>query len=463
MENSLDHSTGISEMAWMSRLVTPAALALVDIVGAFGSTLVAIVVREHILPGLVGIAAFMPVKTYLTLWPAVALLLLLRALFGLYPGYGLNPAEELRRQTLATGLLAFFLLGGSALFQFSEVYSRLVIVETFLLLTFALPMLRFVSKTALGRTRLYGECIWLVGASSRAADLERLLRDTPALGLRVVGRSAAEPPGGAQCQQCLIVPEGVEELGAVLDRLNRRFRRVWLVPDLLDVSSVWVTPRDLQGHLALELRNNLLEPGNRFLKRASDTLLAILLAPLGGVMLVLAAVLIKLDSRGPVFFVQTRIGKDGKPFKIVKFRTMYQDAPARLGRYLAVNAAAQDEWKELQKLRHDPRVTRVGKTLRRFSLDELPQLWNVLRGEMSLVGPRAVHREELQRYGRQRGLYTAVQPGLTGLWQVSGRNRLSYEARVRLDTYYVRNWSLWLDLVILAKTAGVVLSGDGAY
>jgi lipopolysaccharide/colanic/teichoic acid biosynthesis glycosyltransferase len=131
--------------------------------------------------------------------------------------------------------------------------------------------------------------------------------------------------------------------------------------------------------------------------------------------------------------------------------------------YLAQHPELALEWERNQKLKDDPRVTRIGKFLRRTSLDELPQLWNVLKGEMSLVGPRPIIQEEVARYGDRFSLYTQVYPGLTGLWQVSGRNDTSYDERVRLDTYYVRNWSLWLDIYLLARTAGVVLAGRGAY
>lgn len=463
----LDHTIvrpdRILRSAWLYGGVSPGLLALVDVGGTVLATLLAILLRQRVLPSFAGVGPFMPVQAYITLWPALALLLLLRFLFGLYPGYGLNSAEELRRQTVATSLLAFFVLAGSALFQFSGVYSRLVLGETFLSLLVILPMFRSLAKRSLSATGFYGEGIWLVGQSERANDLSALLRSNPLLGYRVVGRSAGEPPTDVKCRRCLVVPDGLDELGAVLDTLNQRFRRVLLVPNLLDVSSVWITPRDLQGHLALELRNNLLEPGNRFLKRASDTVLALLMFPFGTLLLLAVAVAIRLDSPGPIFFTQTRIGRGGKPFKILKFRTMYTDAAIRLSTHLEENGAARAEWTRLRKLTQDPRVTSVGRVLRRYSVDELPQLWNVLLGDMSLVGPRAIHRDELRLYGELKGLYTAVRPGMTGLWQVSGRNHLSYEDRVRLDAFYVRNWSLWLDLVILSRTSSVVFDGDGAY
>jgi lipopolysaccharide/colanic/teichoic acid biosynthesis glycosyltransferase len=156
-----------------------------------------------------------------------------------------------------------------------------------------------------------------------------------------------------------------------------------------------------------------------------------------------------------------RIGKNGKPFEVFKFRTMVKDADNLLIDYLDNNSHAKAEWESRQKLRKDPRITRVGKWLRIFSLDELPQLLNVLRGEMSIVGPRAVTEEELEHYGEYVDLILRVKPGITGWWQVMGRNRTTWEQRTRLEVYYVSNWSLWLDLYILYKTIWVVLSATG--
>lgn len=173
---------------------------------------------------------------------------------------------------------------------------------------------------------------------------------------------------------------------------------------------------------------------------------------------------IRKEDPGPVFFAHTRIGKDGKPFPCYKFRSMVVNSQEMLQKYLAENPAAREEWERDFKLKDDPRVTPIGKVLRRTSLDELPQIFNVLRGEMSLVGPRPVIQEELDKYyGETAKLYYTVKPGITGLWQVSGRSDLGYDERVALDATYIKNRSFWGDIVILWKTIGVVLMKKGAY
>jgi Undecaprenyl-phosphate galactose phosphotransferase WbaP len=194
-----------------------------------------------------------------------------------------------------------------------------------------------------------------------------------------------------------------------------------------------------------------------------DLLIVCLVLPAVGFTILLLAVLVRLESPGPVFYGHRRIGRDHCSFRAWKLRTMKVNGDELLRKALAENGALREEWLRDRKLRHDPRITRVGRFLRKASLDELPQMWNVLRGEMSLVGPRPIVEEEVISYGQNFSLYCRVTPGLTGLWQVSGRNTVSARDRVRLDSYYVRNWSPWLDLHILARTAKVVLTGQGAY
>ncbi len=197
-------------------------------------------------------------------------------------------------------------------------------------------------------------------------------------------------------------------------------------------------------------------------KRAIDVSLAVLLLAVFAPLACLLAVLIKMSGPGTVLYKHPRIGRSGRIFSCLKFRTMYADADERLRSLLASDASLARQWTVQQKLDQDPRVTHVGRLLRATSLDELPQLINVLRGDMSLVGPRPVTPSELARYGAAAELYLQVRPGLTGVWQVSGRNLISYDSRVQLDRDYITNWRLTTDLRILARTPGAVLSRRGA-
>ncbi|CTQ32695.1 sugar transferase [Jannaschia rubra] len=207
-------------------------------------------------------------------------------------------------------------------------------------------------------------------------------------------------------------------------------------------------------------------PGKRAVKRSIDVFVAsallILLAPL----MALIAMLIAWRDGGGVVYAHQRIGRDGIPFGCLKFRTMVRDADVQLARLLRDDPDAREEWAESQKLRNDPRILKgIGHVLRATSLDELPQLWNVLTGQMSLVGPRPVVEDELRRYGPARSLYLSVRPGLTGPWQIGARSDGTYDARVREDSDYVRNWTLSQDLAIIMRTALIVLRGraPGAY
>lgn len=170
-----------------------------------------------------------------------------------------------------------------------------------------------------------------------------------------------------------------------------------------------------------------------------------------------------VDSTGPIFYSQTRIGKNGRHFKLYKFRTMIENADKALKYYLNNNPAMAKEWKMNQKIHNDPRVTKIGALLRKTSLDEIPQIFNIINGDMTLVGPRPIVDEEKVKYGKYFKEYCELSPGLTGMWQVSGRSNTTYERRLACDHYYANNWSLWLDIKLLLKTVPVALKGFGAY
>jgi lipopolysaccharide/colanic/teichoic acid biosynthesis glycosyltransferase len=227
-------------------------------------------------------------------------------------------------------------------------------------------------------------------------------------------------------------------------------------PALLSVS-----PQLLSAEQLIELQSRR----SRVIKRSGDIVFSLAVLTLGSPVLLLLGLLVKVTSRGPVFYVQQRVGRGYRSFGCIKFRTMRRDADKVLSAVLAQSPDLEEEFRNDFKLRNDPRITRLGKFLRRSSLDELPQFLNVLRGEMSVVGPRPIVRKELPRYGDRMDEVLAVRPGLTGLWQVSGRNNLSYEKRVKLDLRYARHRSLRMDLKIIARTFLVILDprDRGAY
>ncbi len=462
------------------RLVVPALLAASDIAGVAGCWALAYGLR-------LWTGGVLNPSDYLQLAPASLLFLAGLYVAGLYPGYGLGPVEELRRYTYVTSLVFLGLATATFLMKVGAVYSRAVLLTAWALTLVALPAARAILRRVLSRTGWWGEPVVILGAGQTGHLIIRRLLNHPDLGWRPVAVLDDDPAkwngsvhgvpvlGGLELcaslaatgrvsRAILAIPGASwQRLAEIVDHQARRFLRVSVVPDLFQLPSLWVSARDLHGVLLLDIRSNLLDRRMRAFKRLVELFLALVIGFAALPVMVAIAVAIKLDSPGAVLFAHERIGQGGRRFRALKFRTMVSNADAVLREALARDAALREEWEREHKLKNDPRITRVGRFLRRFSLDELPQLCNVLRGDMSLVGPRPIVAEEIPKYGHAFDLYTRVRPGLTGLWQVSGRNDTSYEERVELDSYYIRNWSVWLDAYILARTVSAVLSGKGAY
>ncbi len=413
---------------------------------------------------------------YAHLWPVLLLFPIAYAASGLYPGFGRNPAEELRKLSASTSMVYAALAVTVFLLKDAPTYSRAVFLLAWAQTLILVPLLRSLVRAACARKPWWGYPVAIVAeprvAAAHLGDAAAPARARVQAGCRIrrsgAGRASlsrargnafagpARHPrhGGHTAARGARLPEPLQ-----LDL----FPNVIVIPDLAGFSSLWVEARDLNGLLGLEVHQRLLLPGARMAKRTLD----VVFVGIGGVALLplvaLIAAAIKLTSPGPVFYGQRRHGREGRAFTAWKFRSMVANASQVLEQHLKSDPKLRQEWKASQKLRHDPRITRVGRFLRRTTLDELPQLWNVLAGQMSLVGPRPIVADEIARYGGDFALYKKVTPGLTGMWQVSGRNLLSYEQRIGFDLYYVRNWSIWLDLHILARTVKTVLKGDGAY
>ncbi|MDF3068088.1 MAG: Undecaprenyl-phosphate galactosephosphotransferase [Polyangiaceae bacterium] len=249
---------------------------------------------------------------------------------------------------------------------------------------------------------------------------------------------------------------------SIIERYAESFQSVLAIPDLFDLAFFGAATRDLGGVLGIEVRRQLLLTGPRLAKRLMDVTITGLGLLMVSPLLIVIALLIKLDSKGSVFYHQKRLGQDGVRFPALKFRTMHGDGERRLQEVLARDPKLRAEYDEFHKLTVDPRVTRVGRFLRKFSLDELPQLLNVLFGDMSLVGPRPYLEREIPEMEQKEAIILRVKPGITGIWQVTERNASTFERRLHMDVEYVRSWSPWLDIYVLARTIPVVLGGTGS-
>jgi Undecaprenyl-phosphate galactose phosphotransferase WbaP len=419
--------------------------------------------------------------------PSVAIWVGLRAFLGLYPGYGLDSVERLRRHTYsvfaALAVLTVFAVG----FQAGNLLSRIMLAIAFLGLLFLTPFVQHFVKLGMKRAGLWGKPVIILGYGDTGAHFWELLEREWGLGyspVALLGRHLVAAGGSYReipCEETfsdaanlgrelgvntviLAMPYTRREQLARLSNLaSLSFRQVIVIPNLSGITNSAVVARDFAGTFGVEIRHNLLDPWSRRVKRGFDLLGAVVGGLLISPLLLTLCVLIKLDSPGSAIFVQERPGHNGRMFRIFKFRTMYADAERRFDQLVLLNPLLGEEFEKHGKLKDDPRVTRVGRWLRRSSLDELPQIWNVIRGDMSLVGPRPYLVSQAAQVQKAGLMIARVTPGITGLWQVSGRSGITFEQRVGLDTYYVRNWSIWLDLVILARTALIVILRQGAY
>ena len=400
--------------------------------------------------------------SYARLWPALALFAAAYALFGLYPGVTASVVDEMRRTACVTTLVFLVLATFTFVFCEGERYSRAAFLLGWLTSLVLVPAARCLVRRRMATRPWWGVQVLILGAGETGRRLTRTLIGQPELGVRPravldVGRSAeachidgVPVLRDGEAALCLAHELGIShaivvlpdvsrrQLPQVLDSAGQTFAHLWIVSDLYGIGSLGTEARDLHGTLALEVRRNLLLPGRLAGKAVMDVGMALVLGLFLLLPMILIAVLIKLDSPGPVVCGSRRIGRNGIRFQLWKFRTT---VPGTAGTF---------------------RRTWIGRILHKTSLDELPQLWNVLTRDMSMVGPRPIGDADVERYGLGFTLYSQVTPGVTGLWQVSERGAGSYAERVLLDAYYVRNWSVWLDIYVLARTLNVVLQGRGA-
>ncbi len=394
--------------------------------------------------------------------------------------------SELRQILLAIMVFAFIDLAFSALMKWQ--ISRYAWGLTWLAALILLPVARFGLKRLLTHLGLWRRQCVIIGTGKNALDAYAALLQERSLGLDVQYFYHPHQEAAPSSMHGLQVIKAEDDLWARTDPNDTHYfiavefeqtrerdhwirlttmnhcRAVSVIPSTRGVPLNSTDMSFIFSHdiLILRIHENLRKRSARIVKRAFDIVgslsLLIVLSPLFACLLVR----IRQDGGSPLYGHE-RIGRGGRRFQCLKFRSMVLNSEERLKELLAADATARAEWEASYKLKNDPRITPVGRFLRRTSLDELPQLWNVLRGDMSLVGPRPVVKDELKRYGEQADYYLMIKPGMTGLWQVSGRSDVDYETRVYFDTWYVKNWSLWHDIAILFKTINVVFGKNGAY
>lgn len=462
-------------------------LILTDICALLVSFCLAYLIRAGIILRILNLPETFPISTYLTysygviIWPLV--------LFnkGLYTKRFIFWDEI---TNLIKGSTLAFLLVGLMIFalRISMNVSRIVVILAWIISLFLLPVLRLGIKSLLLKVGLWKKGVLILGAAKTGKLILEGLRRDNTLGYEVRGfldddkeKIGREVGGVKVLGRVEEVERWAKETGSkdiviaipsisrtrllqVVERCERVAESIRIVPDAFGLATTGVEVEDISGALLLNIRRNLAKPWNIAIKRIFDlianTIAIVVTLPL----FFIISLAIKVDSKGPVFYVEERLGKDKRNFRCYKFRSMFINGDEILKEFLKGNPSAKEEWEKFRKLKSsDPRVTRVGRFLRKYSLDELPQLFNVLREEMSLVGPRPYLPRELELMEGYVDNILRVKPGITGMWQVSGRNELSFEDRLRLDEYYIRNWSLEKDFVLILKTIKVLFLREGAY
>ena len=421
-------------------------------------------------------------STYSAMWPFLLVFILLAAVMRLYhgsiiyPGMALDPVEEMRRRVytvLGTYLLLFCYL---SLFRNAEVFSRVVIIVSMIFNFFLIGLFRLLVRKMLKWMNIGQIPVLIAGAGKCGRKLEAEIRGDAHYGLRILGFVDDDPAvenrlgalsdapaiaarTGARFIICCLPPHAI--MANIRDYM-KHFPRILFMTDSIGIPVAWGTPVCLRELGGLEIRNQLLRP----LPRLTKSILEFILACFSIVMLIpvflVLALLVKVSSKGPVLYCADRLGINGRRIRVWKFRTMYIDADEQLEQLLANDPKLAAEWHANFKLEHDPRVTPIGRILRKTSLDELPQFFNVLTGELAIIGPRPIVDAEVAIYGENYEVFARVKPGITGLWQVSGRSETTYEKRIVLDMWYIMNWSVWLDIHIFFATIAEVLRCRGA-
>jgi len=395
--------------------------------------------------------------TYLTFYPIYIIVLTLFAYEGIYT-YRYDFWHESRLILKAIIFSAILVFAYLAMTKSIENYSRLVIGFAFIFMAFFIPLAKNISKKLLYRVGLWQKKAEIYGNDS---FLVEEIYGNPYLGY-------VKPKQDEELSTVFVNSKGwdIDTLKQLLSSQIKKKHEVIFIPliDDYDLTHSHIYELSNTRTNLIIYQNRLKSKYRQIVQQVFNYILALLSLPILLPLIALFAILIKKESKGPVFFTHERIGQHGKVIPTLKFRSMYYDSKERLEKILAEDEVLREEWEGTYKIKNDPRVTKIGAWLRKTSLDELPQIFNVLKGQMYFVGPRPVIQDEIEKYYKKDAeYYHMVKPGITGLWQVSGRSDTDYDFRVSTDKWYVLNWSLWLDIVILIKTFKVVLLRKGAY
>lgn len=438
--------------------------------------------------------AALPIREWIPVFVAIiATNVLASAWRGIYPGYGVC-ASALLRSTFytLTGVFAA-IITLSLLTTGSLPFIRSIMILAWAVSVPALSVARLAIRRIISRYPWYGEPVIILGEASLAHQIVDTLRVNKHIGLRpfvIVEYDQSDAQYGYyhdipviagiknvvplakhfHVSRCIVALAHVNKETFVkdLETIGESVPQITLIGEQVPPSVMWISNSQTDMMMTSDVALRLRQPALRLKKRLFDLVVAIPLLLLTAPFMALIAIAIRITSRGPAFYTQERVGDNGKTFRVLKFRTMVTNADEALGAMLEDDEAMRFEYMRYHKLKQDPRITKVGRWLRKFSMDELPQLWNVVRGEMAIVGPRPLMPSEFNLLGKSipaayADAYMSSRPGITGLWQVTARSTVPFSVRMSIDRYYIRNWSLFLDFYLLLRTIGVVMTGRGGY
>jgi len=472
-----------NEDSWKKNSRTPFVLVITDLFSISLSYGLAILVRTAANP-----IIQRPLEKFQNYWLLVLfnilIFLLIFALMGLYRGYGLVAVAELR--DITKSIIIAYIIFAVSIYLFGEGgrLSRIVFILSIGFGFILIPLFRLVAYNKFSNNQNWGVNVVVIASREEYPKISSKLLEIRRLGFNPVQIYCTEFKKDEidvfrGISVCSYSPERCHEIrdkgiriafytsmilsleDKILTEISYYFPIVYYILPESDLSSLWIEATDLSGRPALKVRYSLLEKKPNLIKRLIEVIISVLILIFTSPLSLLMALFLVLEKKGSIFYEQYRYGLNGKIFKIKKFRTMVSNSDTLLDDYLRENPDARQEYDLFHKINNDPRITRIGSIARKFSIDEIPQLLNVISGDMNLIGPRAYMVHEVDILDKHIQTILRVRPGVTGWWQVTGRNDATFQERQRLDLYYISNWSLWLDYYILIKTFWIILNGQG--